>query len=272
MEGMLNVYEYEGVSCAEAVIVKSGRKVRSVYSFLVDGMLIDTGAKSLDTDLIPFYEQSSFDFVALTHSHEDHTGNAHWIQTERNIPIFIHPNGINICTQEGSYPEYRKRIWGERKEFTALPLGETIHSRILEWEVIYTPGHSDDHVALFDRSTGRLFSGDLYLQPETKIMMDFESVPVLMKSIRKLLSYNFDTMFCSHAGYIQEGKKQLKQKLINLEYLYGEVKYLHEKGLSIIEINDRLFPKKYPIVDLSNGEFDTVHIVTSIISDFIDVK
>ncbi|MGN7398001.1 MBL fold metallo-hydrolase [Peribacillus frigoritolerans] len=117
---MLNIYEHDGVTCAEAIIYRSNRKERSVYSFLVDGMLIDTGANSLVTALIPFYEQCSFDFVVLTHSHEDHTGNASWVQTERNIPIFIHPNGINICARPGFYPEYRREIWGERKEFMAL--------------------------------------------------------------------------------------------------------------------------------------------------------
>ncbi|WNS76176.1 MBL fold metallo-hydrolase [Bacillus sp. DTU_2020_1000418_1_SI_GHA_SEK_038] len=264
---MLNIYEEDNVTCAEAIIYRSNRKERSVYSFLVDGMLIDTGANSLESDLFTFYEQCSFDFVVLTHSHEDHTGNASRIQSERNVPIFIHPNGINICAKPGSYPEYRKRVWGERKEFTALPLGKTIQSRQFEWEIIYTPGHADDHVALLNKATGILFSGDLYLDPKTKILMYFESVPVIMNSISKLLSCDFDTMFCSHSGYIPEGKKQLRQKLINLEYLYGEVKYLYNKGLSISEIDNKLFSKKHPIIELSNGEFDTLHIVTSIISD-----
>ena len=49
----------------------------SVYVFLTDGLLIDTGAQILLEELIPFYESADFDSVALTHYHEDHTGGAH---------------------------------------------------------------------------------------------------------------------------------------------------------------------------------------------------
>lgn len=55
----------------------------SVYVFLTDGLLIDTGAQILLEELIPFYESANFDSVALTHYHEDHTGGAAWIQEHK---------------------------------------------------------------------------------------------------------------------------------------------------------------------------------------------
>jgi endoribonuclease LACTB2 len=150
---MIHVYEREDVTCVEGEIVRSGRKVGTVYTFLVDGMLIDTGPKCLESDLIPFYEDNSIELVTLTHSHEDHTGTASWIQENRNVPIYIHDKGISICAQPCPYPKYR------------------------------------------------------------------------------------------------------------------QVKNLHKEGLSIVEINKKLFPKKYPIVAVSEGEWDSLHIVSSIISD-----
>ncbi|UOQ94817.1 MBL fold metallo-hydrolase [Halobacillus shinanisalinarum] len=264
---MIHVYEKEDVICVKGNIEGSGRKGRTVYVFLVDGMLIDTGPKCLESDLIPFYEDHSIELVTLTHSHEDHTGTASWIQENREIPIYIHEKGINICAQSCPYPKYRQMAWGIRKEFTALPLGETIQSRSQKWKVIYTPGHADDHISLFHEETGRLFSGDLFVDPKTKVIMDSESIPVIMNSIRTLLSYDFESMFCCHAGYIQDGKRMLKQKLTYLENLCSEVNSLHKEGLSIDEINKKLFPKKYPIVAVSGGEWDSLHIVSSIISD-----
>ncbi|WP_225435166.1 hypothetical protein [Bacillus aerolatus] len=44
---MINVYEREGVICVEGSNGKSGHKGRTVYVFLVDGMLIDTGFKHI---------------------------------------------------------------------------------------------------------------------------------------------------------------------------------------------------------------------------------
>ncbi|WP_225435167.1 hypothetical protein [Bacillus aerolatus] len=104
------------------------------------------------------------------------------------------------------------------------------------------------------------------MAPKTKVIMDSESIPVIMDSIRTLLSYDFGPMFCSHAGYIQDGKKMLKQKLNYLENLCEEVKDFHKQGLSINEINKKLFPRKYPIVEVSGGQWDSIHIISSIVS------
>jgi endoribonuclease LACTB2 len=262
---MLNVYEREDVICLEGGVVKSGGTAGKVFAYLVDGMLIDTGPQSLESDFVSFYKSHSFDLVTLTHSHEDHSGTASWVQANRSVPIYVHEKGIKMCAQPCMYPKYRQATWGVRTEFRALPLGKVIHSRNQEWQVIYTPGHAEDHVSLLHKDTGRLFCGDLFVTPKTKVIMRSESIPIIMNSIRTLLSYDFGSIYCSHAGYIKNGKQMLKQKLEHLEYLCGEVKSLNEDGLSTIEINEKLFPKKYPIVDISGGEWDSLHIVTSIL-------
>lgn len=263
---MIHVYENEDVTCVMGKVVRSGLNVGTVYSFLVDGMLIDTGPQCLEAELIPFFEDHSFEFVTLTHSHEDHSGTAPWIQENRHVPIYVHPKGINICAQPWPYPKYRQFTWGLRKEFQALPIGDRIQSLSQEWKVIYTPGHADDHISLFHAETGRLFSGDLFVTPKTKVIMESESIPMIMESIRKLLTYDFESMFCCHAGYIQNGKGMMKQKLDYLEHLSGEVEHLHKEGLSIAEIDHKLFPKKYPIIAMSQGQWDSLHIISSIIS------
>jgi endoribonuclease LACTB2 len=264
---MINVYNKEDVTCIEGNAVRSQAKLGRVFSFLTDGMLIDTGPQCLEEELVSFYKNQPFDLVTLTHSHEDHCGLAPWIQENKNVPIYVHPKGIDICAQPCPYPKYRQITWGVRKEFAALPLDDTVHSRSHEWKVIYTPGHAEDHVSLLHTATGRLFSGDLFVVPKTKVIIDSESIPVIMDSIRRLLAYDFQSMFCAHAGYIQHGKTMLKQKLANLENLCGEVKHLYEQGLSIEEITQTLFPKKYPIIAFSEGEWDSLHIVTSILFD-----
>lgn len=263
---MINVSTNEDVTCVEGNVQRSGLKLGTVYSFLVDGMVIDTGPQCLETDLIPFYENHSYELVTLTHSHEDHSGLAPWIQKHKNVPIYVHQKGISICAEPCPYPKYRQLTWGVRSAFNALPLGDTIQSRSQEWKVIYTPGHADDHVSLFHEETGRLFSGDLFVSPKTKVIMDTESIPVIMDSLRRLLDLNFHSLFCCHAGYIENGKSMMKQKLDYLENLSGEVGNLYKEGRSIEEIDQMFFPKKYPIVAFSEGEWDSRHIISSIVS------
>lgn len=263
---MIQVSTNENVICVKGTVQKLGRKLGTVYSFLVDGMVIDTGPQCIDQDLIPFFENHCFELVTLTHSHEDHSGVAPWIQEKKQVPIFVHPNGVSICAEHSPYPKYRQITWGVRTAFDAMPLGEKVQSRNHEWTVIYTPGHADDHVSLLDEETGRLFSGDLYVAPKTKVIMDSESIPVIMESIRKLLAHDFQSLFCCHAGYIPDGKNKLTEKLDNLESLCGEVEHLYNEGRSIGEITQILFPKKYPIITFSGGEWDSLHIVSSIVS------
>ena len=84
----------------------------SVHSFYVDGLLIDTGSGSLSNEFQSFFNKVAIQQVALTHVHEDHAGNAAWIQQNHNVPIYVHPEAIDLCASDGEYPFYRKVLWG----------------------------------------------------------------------------------------------------------------------------------------------------------------
>ncbi|MFA1821475.1 MBL fold metallo-hydrolase [Virgibacillus oceani] len=147
-----------------------------------------------------------------------------------------------------------------------MPLDKKVNSMEEEWEVIYTPGHAGDHVAFYQKQTRCIFTGDLFVTSKPQVIMDSESIPQTINSIRKLLTYEFHSIFCSHAGFIEEGRTKLASKLDYLEYLSGEVAVLYKQGYTEPEIRERLFPIKYAITDISNGEWDSLHIITSIIS------
>lgn len=262
---MIKVYEREQVLCAEGILEKTRSKV---FVYLVDGMLIDTGAEKLQEELIGFFNNHSFDQVVLTHHHEDHTGNAAWLQQNRDIPFSIHPLGMEMLEEEGEYPNYRKVTWGNRKAFRTQPLGDKIRSRTLEWQIIHTPGHADDHVALFHEASGRLFTGDLFVSPKTRVMMKSESVSLMAASLRTLLALPFQSVFCSHAGFLENGRALLEQKLKHLETLQQNIIQLYEEGAHPNDIDHQLFKKTYPIIQFSEREWDTCHIVSSVIADY----
>src|SRR5699024_1449792 len=109
-----------------------------------------------------------------------------------------------------------------------MPLGDTFTSKSAEWAVIPTPGHAMDHVAFLNKETGQLFSGDLFVHPKTKVVLREESVPTTIHSIEKVLTYDFDEMFCCHAGYVKDGKKALRHKLHHLQSLQHNILTLHQ--------------------------------------------
>ncbi|MBN9654205.1 MBL fold metallo-hydrolase [Halobacillus sp. GSS1] len=250
--------------------VSDGGFSMSVYMFYVDGMLIDTGSSRMLEDFKPFFKQVPIEFVSLTHPHEDHTGTAKWLQDERGLPVYIKKEAIPECEVEAQLPSYREKIWGIREPFSPSPYGETMESSHHLYKLIHTPGHEKNHVALYDEEHGRLFSGDLFVHPKPKVMMGDESVPVMIRSIRKVLQLDFQDMFCQHAGYIQDGKLAMRKKLDYLEELSEYVHHLYGRGHTIEEINAELFSKVPMIVYHSSYEYDSKHMIRSILEEAED--
>lgn len=239
----------------------------NVHCFFIDGVLIDTGAKSLERLFKPFLKQLDIDKVVMTHFHEDHTGCAAFLQEELQLPLFMNDIMIEHCMKKADYPLYRQLFWGKRRPFRAEPIGETFQSSNATWSVIQTPGHAIDHHAFLNDETGQLFTGDLYCQERTKVVLREENIPVIIESLKKILTYDFDDVFCSHAGHLNDGRTALKRKLEYLLDLQGDILKQYDEGKTPEDINTTLFPKKYPITLFSSGEWDSIHIVHSIINE-----
>lgn len=237
----------------------------NVYSFITDGIAIDAGPSTLKETLIPLWQSHPIDALYCTHIHEDHTGNANWFQEQLDVPVYINEKSINEAVKNGKYPFYRRMFWGKRQAINPSPLPAKFQSRNCEWISIFTPGHSYDHMSLLNKTTGQLFSGDLYVQTKTKVVMEEESIPQIIRSLEHVLTYDFEEVFCQHAGYLKDGRKKLEDKLDYLQQLKGEVLELHQQGLSIEEIHRHFFPKKYPIIAFSFGQWNSRHIITSIL-------
>lgn len=237
----------------------------NVYSYVVDGVLIDTGSQSLHKHFEPFIDEADFDQVRITHFHEDHTGCAAYIEKTKNVPIYINEKSIDTCAKRANYPLYRQFFWGRRKPFHAEPMTETFTSRNATWDVIDTPGHAYDHKAFLNRETGQLFTGDLYVTERTKLILAEESIPAIIHSLQRVLTYDFQDVFCNHRGFVVDGRLALERKLDYLLGLQQEVLSLQQAGNPAKIICQQLFPRKYPITKFSGGEWDSTHIVTSIL-------
>ncbi|MGJ9383138.1 MBL fold metallo-hydrolase [Salipaludibacillus sp. CF4.18] len=263
---MIEVTSHSNVTCVKGHVKLKGVPM-AVNMFLIDSMLIDTGPVSLLHEYIPFFKRNEIDFVALTHYHEDHTGCAPWIQQNLKCPIYINHHSINECLNVSEYPRFRKEFWGQREGFIALPIKDIIRSRNNSWKVISTPGHSKDHIVLLNTTTGVLFSGDLFITSKLKGALPEESIYAMILSLRKVLTYDFKGIFCSHAGYIQDGKLVIQKKLDYLENVRSDILDLNGNGLSASEINQRLFPQPPALIAISGYKWDSMYIINNVLKE-----
>lgn len=260
--------EQSGVATGNGKLSFGGVKL-NVYSYFLDGVLIDTGAQSLRKPFLQYFAELPIERVNITHYHEDHSGLAAALQ-HQGLPIYMNASSLAIGAKKGDYLLYRKVFWGRRHAFKAQAVTERFSSASSEWLSIPTPGHAFDHLAYLNETTGQLFTGDLYCGEKTKVMLREESMPTVIKSLQHVLTYDFAEVFCNHAGYIAGGRSALTRKLNYLQELQHTIVQKHQQGLTATEITTALFPRKYPIVKLSHGEWDALHIVTSTIKDYAE--
>lgn len=266
-EKSIEIQRNRDVQCAQGKVAVQGIGM-SVYSFFVDGLLIDTGSYSLSQEFQSFFKELPIEQLALTHAHEDHSGNAAWIQQQTGVPIYVHRDSVSLCAKEGEYPFYRQALWGERPAFIAQPFGDTLQTNSATWDVIATPGHTTDHVSFYNRETGAMFTGDLYIQTKTKVVLDEENIVHTLASLKKIVNYDFEVVYCCHAGFIADGRAKIQEKIAYLEEMEENIRQLFHKGYSVDEMIKSIFSREYPITKVSGEQWSSKHIITAFINQF----
>lgn len=240
----------------------------SVSFHQLDGLLIDTGAPSHKKLLQTYFKDQKLDQVVLTHHHEDHSGLAHWLEKEKKLPVLMLAESKTILNNPPRIPFYRRVTWGQMEAVGGQIIGSKVETNKYTFEVIHTPGHCSDHISLLEPNHGFLFSGDLFVSSKIKYSLRQESLLSMLNSINKLLTYDFDVVYCAHAGRVKNGRHAFEQKKEFLEELVDKVLFHHEQGLELKEIRAKIHPKTDWKHLFSAGEFSSHNVIRLIIEEF----
>lgn len=260
---MLETSTYKGVSVAKEVCYVGDNETK-VFIYNVDGLLIDCGPQSREKEFTEWFKTQNINQVALTHNHEDHSGNAAWIQKNLNVPIYLHPMAIPYAHEDGMYPKYRQEMWGYRHIFDPIPMPEVLKTDKYTFEVLDTPGHAIYHNCFYERGQGWLFTGDLYLGTHLMVCFFEENIRQTIDTIEKLLKLDFDTIFCAHAGVIENGRVRLEKKFNNLKVLQEQVVNMRKRGMTDREIDNEINGYELDITPISGGEWSPYNIIRTI--------
>jgi len=233
--------EVKGLELGFGII---GRPLMTVRCYLVGDTLIDCGQSRVASEMRRFVSDHPAKRLLLTHHHEDHSGNAALIAQTCGAAVLGHRLTAHKMENIGPIMPYQHLVWGQSRTVDVAPVPPSLECNGHRFLAIHTPGHSKDHTVYLETEYGWLFSGDLYLGERIKFFRSDEKIDQQIRSLKTVLKYNFETLFCAHNPVLKGGRKKLQGKLDFLEEIYGRVRLLLSEGLTEKEIVRRMDPKK----------------------------
>jgi glyoxylase-like metal-dependent hydrolase (beta-lactamase superfamily II) len=225
-----------------------GPPLMSVFLYVVDGLVIDTGQHNMQKVVVELLKAKKLDQILLTHHHEDHSGNAFALGKGHQIAVSAHSLTVEKMRYGFKILPYQHYVWGKTDAVEATPFESAIETDCFKFKPIHTPGHSKDHTVYLEEENGWLFSGDLYLADRIKYFRADERLNDQIHSLKRVLEFDFEVLFCAHNPCLENGRSRLKNKLQFLEDLYGNIHLLIQKGFSEREVIKKLDPKNDRLV------------------------
>ena len=188
-----------------------------------EAIIIDPGNYSQreHEQLLEYIEKEglSIQYVVNTHPHVDHVTGNKWCVEHWHCPLYIHEKAMKIYLQTHIYCA----VMGMEMEHCPEPTKLLQEGDILTFgnqklQVLYTPGHADGSICLYDEKNKMVFVGDvLFAGSVGRTDLPTGSTPVLMQSIReKLMTLPDDTtVFCGHEITTTIGYERIHNPFIN---------------------------------------------------------
>jgi glyoxylase-like metal-dependent hydrolase (beta-lactamase superfamily II) len=257
-----NRYQFANVEGARVGRFNMGINTTFIV-YRIGDTLIDSGPSNQWRAVKSFIDEHRVTQLLLSHHHEDHSGNAVRIAKHCQLAPFAPELARKKLANGYPTPLLQKLIWGSPVPVNTDLLPNSLQlsdgSKLLP---IHTPGHSKDLHCFYLPENGWLFSGDLYISKSLRYMRSDENLSQLIESIRKVLTLEFDVIFCPHRGILEKGKHALAEKLDNVLTLCANAQRLHQQGYEVGYIVKKLLGAEGALSRLTNFNFSKTNLVT----------
>ena len=248
-------------------IAGSGRYWTTCY--WIDGLLIDSGCAHTRLELLSALGDLPVTHILNSHTHEDHIGANGELQRQRNgLEILAHPEAIPKLgnpRQALQLQPYRRFFWGWPEPSRANPIldGAWIETERHSFQAIYTPGHSADHLCLYEAERGWIFSGDLFVGGRDRALGASYDIWEIIASLKRIAALSAKTLFPGSARVREGPQEALDSKIAYLEETGQRVLEMHHQGSRQSEIARALFGGPMWIERITLGRFSRRNLVRS---------
>ena len=142
--------------------------------------------------------------ILLTHHHRDHWQSISYLQKTLQVPVLAHQKTKELLTSATTEFTVDKTL----QDGDVLNLGFDTKKRPWKLEVLFTGGHSKDHVAYLDQRFNALIAGDMVAGIGTVLVEDMGEY---LTSLDRLITKNIGVLLPGHGTINYEGEKLLKQ-------------------------------------------------------------
>jgi glyoxylase-like metal-dependent hydrolase (beta-lactamase superfamily II) len=260
---------YGGITRFDLARTMAGRGRYWTTAYLVDGMLVDTGCAHSTTELVKALADVSVLRIVNTHTHEDHIGANGPLQCQRDgLEILAHPLALPVLADpRRTQPlhRYRRVMWGWPEPSEGRPLfdGQVIETKRYRFQALYTPGHSPDHICLYEPQQGWLFTGDLYVGGRDRALRADCNIWQIITSLKRIAALPSTAMFPGSARVRHNPAEALNAKIAHLEELGEAVLALDQQGWGISDIVRALCGGPMLIEFITLGHFSRRQLVLS---------
>lgn len=266
---MIETSRFEDVTRIKMSREVDGKPIYWTAAYLVDGLLIDTGCRHTAEELVEYLDGERLRLVVNTHYHEDHVGANRLIKERFGVEMLAHPYSVPLVNMTPELRPYQEYVWGYPEPVEVSPLGAAVETERYCFEVVETGGHSEGHVALFERERGWCFSGDIFITEKPRVIRADEDARGLISSMRKLAGLRADrlVLFTSMGEIVTDGRGALLSCAAYLEELSGRARALADDGLSPVEIRESMFGEGSSLAGLTGGHFSSDNLVSSLLAE-----
>jgi glyoxylase-like metal-dependent hydrolase (beta-lactamase superfamily II) len=237
-------------------------------AYWVDGLLIDTGPAYIANQLGRVLQRFPVEQIVITHSHENQIGGLAQVHKRfPQAPIYAAARALPTIEEPTRLkPQlYRRFLWGVPAAFTNVltldAVDNVIRSNHYTFRVIETPGHTPDHISLYEPTQRWVFCSDAFIYGRDDAWTPEADLFGVISSLRTLASLHPERLFAGDGRVSRTPLPELHEKIGDLVKLTREVARLEAAGVRVPEIVARLFPSESILQFWTMGHYSATHLV-----------